>query len=275
MAGDIRIRERALILPEARSLEAAASVGTDATRRVVHMYGSRVVVMEDSVDARAQEAMADSIEASAAVLRSLSPEERLGYAAYALRESSQYQSAKAARPRDGESWDSSPEMQHSCTAPDERSGHAAEARAMAEAPTSQRLTGSVAVGIVIVEGPNANLKFSAAERTKVVAEVQNGLGWLATQSPEGVVFKYDIKIVTLNVQPGPGNLTFDQMETLWRDPAMQQLGFATGMAGVSAYVEKIRTDLGDHLDLLRLLHEIPAGPFRVRLHRRPAPGDAL
>ena len=261
MAGDIGIRERAVILPEARSLEAAASVGTDATRRVVHMYGSRVVVMEDSVDARAQEAMADSIEASTAVLRSLSPEERLGYAAYALRESSQYQSAKAARPRDGESWDSSPEMQHSCTAPDERSGHAAEARAMAEAPTSQRLTGSVAVGIIIVEGPNANLKFSAAERTKVVAEVQNGLGWLATQSPEGVVFKYDIKIVTLNVQPGPGNLTFDQMETLWRDPAMQQLGFATGMAGVSAYVEKIRTDLGTTWTYCAFFTKYPLGHF--------------
>ena len=102
----------------------------------------------------------------------------------------------------------------------------------------------MAVGIVIVEGPNANLKFSDAERTKVVAEVQNGLSWLATQNPEGIVFKYDIKIVTVNVQPGPDTLTFDQKETRWRDPAMQQLGFATGMAGVTAYAEKLRTNLG-------------------------------
>jgi len=261
MAGDIRIRERAVILPEARALEAAASVGTDAKRRVVHMYGSRVLVMEDSVDARAEEAMADSMEASAAVLSSLSPEERLGYAAYALRESGEYQSAKSARPRDGESWDSSPEMQHSCTPPDEHAGHAAGAMAMAGAPTSQRLTGSVAVGIIIVEGPNANLKFSAAERTKVVAEVQNGLGWLATQNPEGLVFKYDIKIVTLNVQPGPSTLTFDQMETRWRDPAMQQLGFATGMAGVSAYVEKIRTNLGTTWTYCGFFTKYPLGHF--------------
>jgi hypothetical protein len=116
------------------------------------------------------------------VLSSLSPEEQLGYAAFNLRESDSYQEAKSARPRDGESWDTSPEMQHACTAPDEHSGSAAEARAFAGAPTSQRLTGSVAVGIIIVEGPTAALKFSQAERTKVVAEVQNGLSWLATQN---------------------------------------------------------------------------------------------
>lgn len=116
--------------------------------------------------------------------------------------------------------------------------------AMAESPTSQRLTGSIAVGIIIVEGPNANLKFSEAERTKVVAEVQNGLSWLATQSPEGLVFKYDIKVVTLNVQRGPSTLTPDQKEARWRDPAMQQLGFGTGLSAVTAYVNKIRTNMG-------------------------------
>jgi len=263
MAGDIQIRERAVILPEARAPEAAALVRTDAKRRMVHMYGSRVVVMEDSADASAQMAIAGSMEASTAVLASLSPEERLGYAAYALRETNEYQAAKAARPRDGEGWDSSPEMQHSCTAPDELSGHAAEARAMAmaEAPTSQRLTGSVAVGLIIVEGPTANLKFSQAERTKVVAEVQNGLGWLATQNPEGLVFKYDIKIVTLNVQPGPGTLTSDQMETWWRDPAMQQLGYATGMAGVSAYVNTIRTNLASTWTYCAFFTKYPVGWF--------------
>lgn len=261
MAGDIQIRERAVILPEARALTATASIGTDSKRRVVHMYGSRVVVMEDSVDAGARSAIAESMAATAAVLKSLSPEERLGYTAFTLRESDEYQSAKAARPRDGESWDSSPEMQHSCTLPGEPAGLATRALGMAGAPTSQRLTGSVAVGIIIVEGPNASLKFSQAERTKVVAEVQNGLSWLATQNPEGLVFKYDIKIVTLNVQPGADTLTFDQKETRWRDPAMQQLGFGTGMAGVSAYVEKIRTNLGTNWTYCAFFTKYPVGHF--------------
>ncbi len=244
MAGDIQIRERVVILPEAQALAAdALPVAPRTDRRVVHMYGSRVIVMEDSAEAPAEAALADSMEGSKEVLKSLSPQERLGYSAYLLRESDEYQTAKANRPRDGESWDVSAGTQGGCTYPVAQ-GDEAGAMAMAEAPTSQRLTGSIAVGIIIVEGPNANLKFSTAERTKVVAEVQNGLSWLATQSPEGLVFKYDIKIVTLNVQPGPSTLTPDQQEALWRDPAMQQLGFGTGMGAVTSYVNKIRTDLG-------------------------------
>lgn len=244
MAGDIQIQERVVILPEAQALEAAAlPIEPRADRKVVHMYGSRVIVMEESAAAPEEAALAESMAPSKEVLKSLSQEERLGYSAYLLRESNEYQSAKANRPRDAESWDAVPETQIGCTYAIPPANEA-EAMAMAEAPTSQRLTGSVAVGIIIVEGPNANLKFSAAERTKVVAEVQNGLSWLATQSPNGLVFKYDIKIVTLNVQPGPSTLTADQKEARWRDPAMQQLGFATGLAGVSAYVEKIRTNLG-------------------------------
>ena len=101
---------------------------------------------------------------------------------------------------------------------------------MAGAPTSQRLTGSIAVGIIIVEGPTANLKFSVAERTKVVAEVQNGLSWLATQSPEGLVFKYDIKIVTLDVQPGPSTLTADQQKA-WRAAMQPTYQWAKGRVG--------------------------------------------
>jgi hypothetical protein len=246
MSGDIKIRERLVILPEAQALEAAAlPIEPRSDRRVIHMYGSRVMVMEESAEAPAEAALAVSVEASREVLKSLSPQERLGYSAFMLRESDEYQAAKANRPRDGESWDASPETQGGCTLPiaDEDAARAM-ATGLAEAPTSQRLTGSIAIGIIIVEGPNANLKFSAAERTKIVAEVQNGLSWLATQSPEGLVFKYDIKIVTLNVQPGPNTLTAGQKEALWRDPAMQQLGFATGLGGVTAYVNKIRTDLG-------------------------------
>ena len=259
MAGDLEIRERVVVLPDTRALGAAPALQTDSSRRVVHMYGARVVVMEEG---RADDvrALAESTEASQAVLQSLSEEERLGYGAYQLRESAEYQAAKAARPLDGESWDAGEGM--SCTPPEERDRRA-EAGALGEgfAPTSQRLTGSVAVGIVIVEGPNANLKFSDAERTKVVAEVQNGLSWLATQNPEGIVFKYDIKIVTLNVQPGPSTLTFDQKETRWRDPAMQQLGFATGMAGVTAYAEKLRTNLGTQWTYCAFFTKYPLGHF--------------
>jgi hypothetical protein len=131
----------------------------------------------------------------------------------------------------------------------------------AGAPTSARLTGSVGVGIVIVEGPNANLKFSDAERVKVVAEVQNGLGWLATQNPQGVTFKYDIQIVSLTTQPGPANLTDSQKEALWRDPAMAKLGFGAGMAGVTAYVESLRTKYATTWAYCAYFTKYPVGWF--------------
>lgn len=261
MAGDIRIRERAVILPETRALSAETTVEASAARRVVHVYGSRVVVMETSADDRAAAAAVESVDATDAVLSSLSPEERLGYQAYLLRESDAYLAAKTQRPRDGASWDTSPEMQASCVAFAEEARAADALSGQAGAPTSQRLTGSIAVGIVIVDGPSASLKFSAAERTKVIAEVQNGLGWLATQSPEGIVFKYDIRTVTVNVQPGPDTLTSEQKEARWRDPAMQQLGYATGMAGVSAYVEKIRANLGTTWTYCAFFTKYPLGHF--------------
>lgn len=239
MAGDIGIRERAVILPQARGMAAAEAVPTTPRSRVVHMYGSRVIVAEASEDD--PRFAADAVDSSRSVLASLSPTERLGWDAYNLRESDAYQSVKASRPRDGESWDTSPETTSGCMPPED----AALARAMAEAgaPTSQRLTGSVAVGVIIVNGPTAALTFTAAEQTKVIAEVQNGLGWLATQSPLGVVFKYDIRPVTINVPAGPGTGGHEAQEAPWRNAAMQALGFGANMAGVTAYVESIRSSL--------------------------------
>ena len=130
------------------------------------------------------------------------------------------------------------------------------------APTSSRLTGRVAVGIVIVEGPTADLKFTAAERTKVVAEVQNGLTWLGSQSsPGGISWSYDIRIVTLTTKPNAADASLAQKEARWRDPAMQQLGFATGMAGVQAYVNGLRTRLNTDWAYCAFFVKYPVGHF--------------
>src|SRR4029434_7061867 len=136
--------------------------------------------------------------------------ERMGLAAFRLRESREFRTAKRNRPRAGELWD----MPNCTTVVPTPAG--ARARMAAAPPTSAYLEGTVAVGIIIVEGPTADLKFSDAERTKVVAEVQNGLSFHASQNPQGLVFKYDIRVVTLNVQPGGSNLNPDQQEALWR-----------------------------------------------------------
>ena len=111
----------------------------------------------------------------------------------------------------------------------------------AGAPTSAYMEGTIAVGIVMVEGPTAALQFSAAERQHVVAEVQNGLGWYAAQNPAAnITFVYDIQTVRVNVQPNPNA---PDLEGLWRDPAMAALGYAANWSGVTSYVEHLRTSL--------------------------------
>ena len=111
-----------------------------------------------------------------AELNELSPVEQLGLEAFRRRESADYAAAKAARPRQGEPWDMEGCLQRG--GPVDAQGHPLPLGAAggAGAPTSAYMEGTIAVGIVMVEGPTAALQFSAAERQHVVAEVQNGLG---------------------------------------------------------------------------------------------------
>jgi hypothetical protein len=208
----------------------------------------------------------------------LDPLERFGLDALAWRDSDGYQATKAARPRAGQPWN----MTVPCTevvptpargatttpttptTPATADGAATDRAATAEqdaragdgtdpasnreiagataTPTSSYLEGSVAVGLIIVEGPTADLQFSAAERTQVVAEVQNGLSWYATTNPAAnLTFTYDIQIVRVSAAPQP---SASDLEAVWRNPAMASLGFAATFDGVYAYVDRLRSRLG-------------------------------
>jgi hypothetical protein len=171
-------------------------------------------------------------------VESLTEVERLGLAALWLRESSSYRYAKHNRPRADERWD-----MPSCISVVPRPSIEARAvGALSAGPTSSYLEGTVAVGIVIVQGPTGNLQFSDQEVIKVVAEVQNGLGWYATDNPlAGIAFAYDIQNVNLAVQPNP---SAPDLEALWRDPAMAAIGYTADWNGVLSYVEDIRSRFG-------------------------------
>jgi len=268
MAGDLRIHEQCLVHAEdvPAAAESAAAV-TSLSGGVTHEYGPRVVVAElppaaepavlsrfsDVVVAAEPAALADE------ATRNIDEVGELGLAAFAMRVTPEYAEAKAQRPYAGEGWDAA-----DTEAPDLHDDHEADAlgaEAFAAA-TSARLTGRVAVAVIIVEGPTNALKFSAAERTKVVAEVQNGLSWLGSQSsPAGISWTYDIRTLTLDVPTGAANQTFDQKEARWRDPAMQALGFGTGLAGVRAFVEDMRTRLGTDWAYCTFFTKYPLGHF--------------
>ena len=123
-------------------------------------------------------------------------------------------------------------------APENLSDEASEAPAKT---TSDYLIGSVAVGIVMVSGTAPGLALSAAEKTKIIAEVQEGLGFLATVEPAaGVTFVYDIQDVTVSAAPNPNCNSYEGCESIWRTPALQQMG----VAGVSDYIANIQASKG-------------------------------
>jgi Ricin-type beta-trefoil lectin domain-like len=244
MAGDLQVDEWAVVEGEEEPIPGAVAAAAGEVR-AIHRFG-RVLVMAGPEQAGAAGPGASDLGG----LADVTVTEQLGLAALELRRADEYQNAKAQRPRQGEAWDL-----RSCTEvgevpPDVRRTPPAvlgplAARAPSAAPfrpTSDYLEGSVGVGLIIVEGPDAALKFSDAERLKIVAEVQNGLGWYAVTNPlAGISFTYDIHVVTLNVPPDP---TAEDLEAHWRDPAMGALGYDPSWTGVYDYVEGLRTSFG-------------------------------
>jgi hypothetical protein len=243
MAGDIRIDEEAIVYdagaPDAGDL--AAAIFEDS--RVTHKYGERVLIAAVPPDgARALERQVPSatVTAEAGAIPEAAKSEldevgALGLEAFALRRSDEYVSAKARRPLDGEPWDS-----ENATAPDHPLPDVPEGAVMV-VPAGRRLTGRLAVGLVIVEGPEANgLAFTDEERAEVTAEVQNGLTWLGSQGVRAVTWVYDIQTVTLDVEPDYSTDTYEAGEAPWRDPALAELGFEAGHAGVRAYAEDLQ-----------------------------------
>lgn len=267
MAGDIRVNERIILVPSEGEMAGAEAAVSKTDGKAMHHYGPRVMIAamppeaDDAVrrSARNVQVESDSLSLSDEMRAELDEVGRFGVDAFALRSSEEYAEAKAARPHAEEEWDSGVAEPPACSdlgATDE------EARSLtAQAPTSSRLTGRVAVGIIIVEGPN-NLKFTAAERTKVIAEVQNGLGWLASQSPVGgISWHYDIHVVKLTTKPGSSNLSRAEKEALWRDPAMKKLGYGSGIDGVRDYVEDIRKKLKTDWGYCAFFTKYPLGHF--------------
>jgi len=112
------------------------------------------------------------------------------------------------------------------------------------------MSGTCGVGVVLVNGPSG----SAAEFTQgEIIDISIGLtrGWdvlyrLSTNSPikPRLLFTADYKFVTLSVDPAtvpfptaasPTSGDYSAREPLWRDPALQAMGYGTGTAGIASY----------------------------------------
>jgi len=245
MAGDIGVFEQ-LLMPGTAGRKTFGAPGP-----ILHVYGPRVQIGLGSPEDEA------AIEAEAAAPlpppEGLTDTERLGYEALMLRNSAEYRAGKSSRRRAAVSWgaeDGSAETLHldpidETMFASATNGNAPAAAAAPPRGTSDRLKGRVAVAIIMVSGPEPALELSPADQLKVVAEIQNGLGWLGSQSPSrDVTFVYETHHVTVDVADTTGGNSYEDFEAPWRNAAMAQLGIGAGLANVRTFVEALRNRLG-------------------------------
>ncbi|HEX8253849.1 MAG TPA: hypothetical protein VF846_11905 [Thermoanaerobaculia bacterium] len=234
MAGDIGVHEQLIFAVGDEETVADAHA---AQTRVVHHYGPSVRIVAGSPTAEATEAEAPA----PAPPEGLDPIGALGLAAFRLRQSPEYIAAKQNRPHEGKPWnelglercDLPPEPRHLTRAPETEDG-----AMVVHGTTSQRMTGNIAVGLVIVSGPG-NLAFSDAEKTTAIAEAQNGLSFLANFNPAAKIsWTWNIRTPVITTQPQTGSGV--DLERLWRDPAMVQLGYSGNWQGVVDYVDWLK-----------------------------------
>lgn len=115
-------------------------------------------------------------------------------------------------------------------------------------PTSLYLIGRVAVALVIVSrehgtGTTATPEhITQTERDNAAVEATEGLIWLATLEPRAqvnfVIDRHDIEINIIPNQSTPD--TYEDLEAVWRDPALLQLRLNAGSAGYAQLARDVR-----------------------------------
>ena len=225
MAGDLSIQE---------SVEVASGSYRGSPQPILHEYGGLKISLGP---ARPGAPLVES---------TLDPNARMGLAAFKLRERVEFKEAKHARNQAPMNWGgegrngplASPLSEpHSETAHE----HGVDPSAAPLSAPSARLSGRIGVGIIIVSGPGA-LSISASEQTRIIAEIQNGLSYLAAASPaRDVTFVHDINVVNVNAADNPNPQDWEAGERAWRDAALSELEHAPGSAGIRAFVSKVKS----------------------------------
>ena len=158
------------------------------------------------------------------------PRHKVVLDAFRLRGSERFRRAKEDRPHSGKDWGEEgleePDVPDADDRPpggpgpeDDNPTSTAEAVANHEArgaegvagavraltlPTNERLINEVAVGIVLVDG-TGEFALSDEEETNIVAEVQEGLSWLASQEPDAKAsWVWDVRKATVTMTPWQG-----------------------------------------------------------------------
>lgn len=136
--------------------------------------------------------------------------------------------------------------------------------------TSLYLIGSVAIGVIIVSGSYAPLAFSDDDKIKVLAETMQGLKFLVHAEPlANISFVYNIHSVMVTALPDESCNDFNSCEEIWRDPALNELGYPAGMQGCREFAAGLKNINDTNWSFLafftkyRLYHWAYAGSVRL------------
>jgi len=250
MAGDIPLHEYLVI----RDADAPVEAPGD-NPSVAHRYGGRVRVVTSPEAIEFGQVFRDVDDVPPELLEGLDDVERLGVEALRRRQSSEYRELKENRPRDREPWDMA-----SCVM-----GASLDA-ANPPGTTSTYLEGSVVVGVVFVEGPTVDLKFTSDEREQIVAEAQNSLSFFIW-SNRWVPLSFDYSLVDVQLSQPAAPLAPD-LEAVWLPPTMQALGYTSPLEYAEALRRTFNTDwtycaFFTKYPLQHFAYAYPGGPYMV------------
>jgi len=247
----------ALIILDTEAAHAALTLVREVEAlggRILHVHPPRVLIgeippeLEDQVKALANVRALHRKRIELSEIASLGPEAIRAVRAWNRGFSASLRALKSGRPGEGKSWGApgyAPEgpMQP----PPGVQYRGKDAASAVPGPggaedTSAYLIGKVAVNLILVEGEAPAYAFTAMEQDTIVAEVQDGLGWLASVEPKAnVTWLYEVRRVRVDADPAR-DPAFS--EDTWRDAAMAQLGYPASWEGLERFVRDRRTALG-------------------------------
>ncbi len=239
-----------LVLLSAESTGAAHTAIREIERlggRIVHVHPPRVLVgdipleVEPQVRAMANVSRVYHARVDLAEVEPFGPGAVQAVKGWNRGFAASFRALKSGRSSEGRSWGAPGYAAEGPVQAPPRGAQAGD-REAAGADTSAYLIGKVATAIIVVEGTAAPYTFTQMERDTIVAEIQDGLGWLGTLEPKAQVsWFYETYEVALDLDPAQ---IADFTEDTWRDAAIAKLGYAASWEGLEQFVRDRRTALG-------------------------------
>lgn len=107
-----------------------------------------------------------------------------------------------------------------------------------QASTSLTLNGNINLGLLLVSGPASyKLQFTPDELKAAVSEVIKALDFLQGSCPEAnISFTFVTSLIQIEAAPNTSCNSYDLCTNVFRDPALESLGYPTGQTGVDELV---------------------------------------